>query len=291
MKTIRIDFNVDDTVSSLEALLLRLFGRGGMPRLDDDVTLDCSLCGYLGPIAVATLCALRRAASSRGLLLEMIPPQSVHLLAYCAFCGLLGDFGIGPPAVAHPESVTTVVRQFDTAPLQAQQEIVDLARYEVGLSKVDEGNLKLALAELTQNVLDHSKSGVGGFLSARAFKNVRDLRFVVADLGIGFRQSLKNKHVIRSDRDAIALALQERVSGQTLKRNMGMGLSLLQDVVRRNGGELMVYSGQGALVDRNGRVKITTPRVAYPGSLASVRLRMNEPNAVQLEDGEEDVWA
>ena len=60
MKTIRIEFNVDDTDASMWLLLARLFGPDGPPQFSEDTLVDCSECDYLGPMFVAALVALIR---------------------------------------------------------------------------------------------------------------------------------------------------------------------------------------------------------------------------------------
>jgi anti-sigma regulatory factor (Ser/Thr protein kinase) len=289
LRHIRIDFNVDDTVASLQALLVRLFGSGVEPRIEETLHLDLSLCGFLGPIAVTTLCGLRHWGENAGFPVTLSAPRHSVLRAYCEYSGLLNEFEQGPLPGAIEQITTSLVRHFETPPIQGLQEIVELVRQDVNLARGDENNLKLALSELTQNVIDHAGSKIGGFMSARAYKNVREVRLAVADFGVGVRQSLSRTTVVRSDIEAIRQALAAEVSGKSLTRNMGMGLTLLREIVERNGGDLLLASKRGIMVQRN-KARFDTLKTAFPGTLAFVRLRILGTE-LSSHDEDEDVWA
>src|SRR5439155_4022322 len=139
-------------------LLARLFGRGDRAgSISEDTVVDLSLSGFLGPVAVTTLCALRTKAADEGRTLSIRPPKHAPLYAYCRYSGLLQQFEAGPSPTSHPESVTTAVAQFRTLPVEEVDKIVQLADMEMTLPRAGREHLKLALYELLQNVLDHSE--------------------------------------------------------------------------------------------------------------------------------------
>lgn len=293
MKTISIDFNVDDTQPSLTALLRRIFDKGSMPLVfHEDLELDLTKCQFLGPMAVVTLCGLRRLATTQGFSFTIRVPELRRLAAYCEFSGLLEEFQCGRPPSAHPDNVTSPVTFFDaTSKNPAMERVVRLAQAELTLSVGEEHDLALALAELQQNVVDHADSPIGGVVSARAYKQERDMRFAVADMGIGIRERLSRDTNIPelNDRSAIQHALKERVTSRSTPHNMGLGLSHLHRIVKVTRGRLVIYSGHGFLLHENGHDRIGLAYSAYPGTIAFVRLPIRAvapPRAQTL-----DIWS
>ncbi|SET18125.1 ATP-binding protein [Stigmatella erecta] len=293
MQTVAIDFNFNDTKSSVEAFLERLRRKAPGAALSEDVELDLRSCQFLGPAAVVTLCALKAkadlAARSFRIALPEIPPP---LTNYCRYSGLQQFFGLGPGPDGHPGSVTTPVRQFRTRPLSELAEMVSLVRRQMGLSESDEHRLNLTLMELAQNVLDHAESQVGGFLSARSFANEREVRFAVADMGIGFRETLRRTYSVLRDVDAIRLAMTANVTSKSSTHNLGQGLKLLRDIIQAKGGSMFLCSKGAWFELRNGRdnVGVFLNGNEYPGVLAVVTLPVRAPDADEDEDEHGDVW-
>jgi signal transduction histidine kinase len=167
---------------------------------------------------------------------------------------------------------------------------VTLAKSEMAISRMAQEDLMLLLSELTQNVLDHSQSVVGGFISARAYKDVRDVRFAVADFGVGIRQTLGRQFSIASDEDAIRKALEAEVTSKSSSRNLGLGLSHLHDVVRLTGGRMVIYSGNGFLRREHGKDLFRSSDTPFPGTIAFVRLPPRQPEHDEPSDVT-DIWA
>jgi anti-sigma regulatory factor (Ser/Thr protein kinase) len=282
----RIDFNVDDTLPSLKALLARL-SSAKLPK-DRPAVLDLADCHYLGPLAVSVLGALMLVRPA-GAMLSLVPPKHPPLLAYCQYSGLLQLFAAGPPPMAHIENVTTPLRTFRQRPQSEMTEVVELVRRTMALPEQAETKLQISLAELADNVVYHSNSPVGGLISARAFRNEKEVRFVVADRGIGFRQALLKSGLRPSDdKDAIALAIQDRVTSRSSTHNMGRGLFILVDIVKRNGGALLLVSQKGYLKLAHGRRTFGQLQQPYPGSLALVTLKIRQGES---KEAVVDVWS
>jgi len=167
-------------------------------------------------------------------------------------------------------------------------EVVALAKARMELSRAAQDDLTLVLTELIQNVLDHSESPVGGFLSARAYKEVRDVRFAVADFGIGIRQTLSRRFDIATDKAAIRRALQEEVTSRSSSRNLGLGLAHLHEIVRVTHGRMVIFSGNGYLRHDNGKDSFGSGDVLFPGTIAFVRLPARQADVEELEVI--DIW-
>jgi len=71
VREVRIDFNVDDTLLSLSALLRRVLGES-QPSSEHDIVVNLSQCDFVGPSAVVTLCGLRRLLEVQGTRLALV---------------------------------------------------------------------------------------------------------------------------------------------------------------------------------------------------------------------------
>jgi hypothetical protein len=111
----------------------------------------------------------------------------------------------------------------------------------------------VALAEICQNIVDHS--GSEGFVAAQSYASARPgdrpmIRLAVADVGMGVRRSLAARYASRhpgtwDDRTAVRLAFRRWVS-RFDEPGRGLGLKLVAEMVRGWGGRLLLRSGTAA---------------------------------------------
>ena len=105
---------------------------------------------------------------------------------------------------------------------------------------------RFVFEELGVNIVQHSDRSETGFGVLQSFPTGLEIAF--ADRGIGFLASLqKNPELegrITDDGEALQLALGKGLTGTAApRRNMGLGLGLLQDFADRLGGDLWLASG------------------------------------------------
>lgn len=281
-KVVPLGFNVDDTACSLAMLLRKLRDTGvrvdGGLSFSTDLLFDFSDSGFLGPMAVVSLCLLRRVAAMQSYKLSLIKPKLERLDHYCSYSGLSREYELGEgPDPRHPRNVTRPVRVFqEHVPQDEISAVVELVKSKMHLSDTGETDLKLTLYEVARNVLDHAKSPIGGLISARAYSEKREVRFAVADAGIGFRRTLQQRVPVSDDRDALRKVFQEKLSGRSQPHNMGQGLQHLHQVVSLTKGSLVVYSG-GAFLERlDGKDRFSSAAVPFPGTIVFVRLPIRD---------------
>jgi anti-sigma regulatory factor (Ser/Thr protein kinase) len=152
-------------------------------------------------------------------------------------------------------------------------------------------SLKAGLSEVFNNIKDHSTVNVG--CSASHFDPAADkITICVADFGIGIPGRVRDKMKLASDQAAIAMACQQGFSTKTTPRNRGAGLHvLIQNVVARNRGTVIIYSGEGIYSNAHnpaGPFK-GTGRPApgqYPGTMIYMTLRRSDfvPDDVDEEE-------
>jgi hypothetical protein len=141
--------------------------------------------------------------------------------------------------------------------LRTARELADEAssRLEETLDGVAPSPVRMArfvFEELGANVVQHSEASETGFGVLQANASERSIELAFADSGIGFYASLaKNPELegrITDEAEALQLALGKGLTGSSSpRRNMGMGLGLLQDFADRLGGELWIASGDALL--------------------------------------------
>ena len=121
--------------------------------------------------------------------------------------------------------------------------------------------LYISLAELFNNIVDHSKSNVSGYTTNQFYPQLKELRIAVCDFGIGipykineYLASTGNQTIL--SHEALQKAFQKGFSTKTLPHNRGFGLDTLKTIVQSCGGNLKVISNNVILaLSSNGEIK------------------------------------
>lgn len=141
------------------------------------------------------------------------------------------------------EEVTTIVNAF-IAELQKS------AQFYKGVLNA----IEWSLYEVMDNVIQHSKTGVG-YVMGQLHPSSKNIAFAVFDAGQGIFNSMKDSvHHPRTAIDAITLAIQEEV---TRDKSIGQGNGLfgLHSIVKQGKGKLVITSGSGSYTYTNGDVR------------------------------------
>jgi hypothetical protein len=152
-----------------------------------------------------------------------------------------------------------------------------------GMKRADFAAFEWAINELTDNVLTHSESQIGGLVQVSTFqKNRKRVEFVVADAGIGIPASLRQSHLnITSDTEALDRAIRE---GVTRDKSLGQGNGLFGSwqICNLCEGHFQVDSGYARLVDtpKHG-LHVYSERVPYDGTLIVATVDFSNPELLQ----------
>lgn len=139
-----------------------------------------------------------------------------------------------------------------------------------------------SLNEITDNVLNHSQSPIGGLLQLSVFDVAkRRVEFTVSDAGAGVARTLRDAHnTISSDVDAL---LQSVRSGIT--RNMtdfqGNGLYGTLEICRAGGGKFTLNAGNAALICINDSVSARNEAVPYTGTTIDALIDFSDPSILE----------
>lgn len=106
----------------------------------------------------------------------------------------------------------------------------------------------VALSEVCQNILEHSENK--GFVGIQKYHfqnlNRNIVKIAVMDIGIGFRRSLSERFVLKSDLQAVEKALLQGAS-RYADEGRGHGLAAVRRFVNQWNGRLSIRSGTAKL--------------------------------------------
>lgn len=104
------------------------------------------------------------------------------------------------------------------------------------------------ISELVRNVIEHARSKDGAFLCAQYYKKSNTIRVGIADTGIGIRTAINQSYAVKTDLDAVQLALRPGITGTTRReggseQNAGAGLFFIKSIAWVNRSFFIIYSG------------------------------------------------
>ncbi|MDP3296236.1 MAG: ATP-binding protein [Thermodesulfovibrionia bacterium] len=134
----------------------------------------------------------------------------------------------------------------------------------------------VALSEVCQNILEHSKNigfvGIQKYHFQNIDKNI--VKIAVMDIGVGFRKSLSERFSFKKDIDAIEKALLHGAS-RYADKGRGHGLAAVRRFAKQWGGKLSIRSGTAKLsiIPDWARGKEKEANLAYfPGAQINILL-------------------
>lgn len=151
------------------------------------------------------------------------------------------------------------------------------------IARSDFAALEWSINELTDNVLVHAQSPLGGFVQVSTFqRNKKRIAFIVADAGIGILSSLREGHPeITSDLDALDKAIREGVTRDT-SVGQGNGLFGSYQICSHSKGFFQLESGHGKLCfNERAGLRVSTERVPYDGTLVVVEINFSVPHLLE----------
>lgn len=133
--------------------------------------------------------------------------------------------------------------------------------------------LEWSLNEITDNVLNHAESPVGGILQVVTFGRRQLVEFYVCDAGIGIPRSLRQgRPQIDNDVQAVRAAIEEGVTRNS-STNQGNGLYGTFKCCEVSEGQFDVLSGNVRLHHEPGMLQVSKETIPFPGTF--VRASIN----------------
>jgi hypothetical protein len=237
---------------------------------DGTRVVDLRDVAWVDPVHLVSVAALAEQAHREGHRFRLRGPAAPDRARYAARMGLgvvVGELGgvHDLPEVAAADPVSDLV---EVARLRTHTDVVRLST--LVHRRVSEIDAELAhalhqgVAEIGQNVCDHARSV--GFVAAQTIPRRGELRFAVADPGVGLLATLRGQGAA-DDRNAIELAL----SGVSSRGRRGTGLPSTVTAVTRLGGYLFLASGGSATMITRDRRR-TSAGPAFHGTVVEGRV-------------------
>lgn len=104
------------------------------------------------------------------------------------------------------------------------------------------------VSELVRNVIEHAHSMHGAFLCAQYYVKSNTIRIGIADTGRGIKTTINQAYSVKTDLEAIKLALWPGITGTTRReggteQNAGAGLFFIKSIAGVNRDFFIIYSG------------------------------------------------
>lgn len=150
------------------------------------------------------------------------------------------------------------------------------------LSDFDRGHLagiEWCINEITDNVLNHSESEIGGLVQITDFsRNRKAVEFAVCDAGIGIPETLRSGHPeLGDDVQALDRAIRE---GVTRAEWIGQGNGLYGSyrIAELSRGTFEIHSGYASMYyTPNAGLHFRNEKIPFKGTLVAVTVRYDNP--------------
>lgn len=248
-----------------------------------DVILDFSTCVGALPAPVLALCArvLKMQLDKFDFSLVLPFDQKLARLFQNANWAHLLDPEKYAASTFKGMTIFPATQFFDTEGQQrAVNSIVDgILSVTRNIAREGLAAFEWSINEITDNVLVHSQSCVGGIVQMSMFtRRTKRIDYVVVDAGIGIPKSLRQaRPELRSDPEALNEAIKE---GVTRDKSLGQGNGLYGSyrVCSQGEGIFHLQSAHAKLVSTRGKgLQITTEKVPFEGTLIDAQVNFSDP--------------
>lgn len=252
-----------------------------------DVELDLENCTSAYQNSMLSVCAQVMAYRKSGVSFQLTPPSDKkveNLFKNTNWGYFLDPRRYEPSAFKGHTRIPATQYQTPSEQQAAVNRIVNVMLGAIPeLERTDLAAFEWAVNEITDNVLVHSESPIGGLVQVSTFVKFRKrIQFVVADAGIGIPTSLRGGHPdIGSDTEALDCAIRE---GVTRDASIGQGNGLFgsYQICSKSGGEFLVDSGYARLKFHPGSgLSIASQSIPYGGSLIVATIDFSDPRLLE----------
>ncbi len=137
---------------------------------------------------------------------------------------------------------------------------------------------RTSLAELFNNVLDHSKSLSSGYALCQYYQSEQKLCLSVCDFGLGIPTTLNDYwesigKVRKADPEALAHAVEKGVTSKSTPKNKGYGLFNIKTLTGENSGSCLILSNFASLYSKqDGQLRTYPLQFEFPGTLVYIEI-------------------
>ena len=154
------------------------------------------------------------------------------------------------------------------------------------MSKKARKAFKRKVFEIYQNAVIHSESDIGVFVCGQSFRRKKRLDFTIADAGIGIRETVRR--YFENDRIGSVGSMRWALAPHhTTKRDRlpgGLGLQLLKEFTRMNGGKIQIASRFGFYKYSHGDENFRKMSADFPGTAVTIEVNTADESTYVLSD-------
>jgi hypothetical protein len=267
-------------------LILSLIFQAIEKRGYDDIVLDFRCCSKAYSPAMMSVCAQVSAYREAGCSFTLKLPSEkllANLFQKTNWAYLLDPRSFSKSEFRGHAQIPATAYKSAQEQKQAVDRIVSVILGAVPeLERQEFAAFEWAINELTDNVLVHSESPIGGLVQVSTFtKNRKQVEFVVADAGIGIPNSLRSGHrAITSDTEALDQAIREGVTRDT-SIGQGNGLFGSYQICSLSGGRFLLDSGYARLQYNSGHLSINAQTIPFSGTLVAATIDFSDPRLLE----------
>lgn len=136
--------------------------------------------------------------------------------------------------------------------------------------------ISICLGEMFNNVFDHSRSKVDGYVLSQYYPKRKEVAIAVADFGVGIPVSVNNYFLAQdkdgfSDEEAIKWALKLGNTVQSQIKNKGFGLDTMRSSVKRMNSRMTIITGNTVYYHtKSGEELFHTIETEFPGTTVAL---------------------
>ncbi|UBM10229.1 STAS-like domain-containing protein [Cupriavidus metallidurans] len=248
-----------------------------------DIELDFSRCANAYPGGMLPICSYVMNLRNSRVDTELILPDDTKLanrFINTHWAHLIEPRKYDPP-IKPPQNQIPALRFTNST---EQQECVNrvletMLGTVTGLSRSNFSAVEWALNEVTDNVLNHAQSSVGGLVQLTAHqKNRRAIEYTVCDAGLGIPKTLRTAlPELHDDIQALEQAVKEGVT-RNKSTNQGNGLFGSFEICRVSGGVFRLHSGNAILELENGSARFFNNKIPFSGTLIDATINIADRN-------------
>lgn len=254
-------------------------------RSYQSIIIDISDCTSAFQNTMLSVCAQIMAyKKNMGVEFSLLPPNNeklYRLFKNTNWAHLIDPYRFEKSSFSGHRTIPATQYQTSDQQQSAVNRIVNVILGAIpAMQRSDFAAFEWSVNELTDNVLWHSNSPIGGLVQVSVFERSRKrVQFAVADAGIGIPASLKDGYPeIHSDTDALDRAIQE---GVTRDKNKGQGNGLFgsYQICSLSNGEFVIHSGHAKLefTSKKG-LSISNEPIPFDGTFIVATIDFSESN-------------
>lgn len=251
-----------------------------------DVVLNFKHCSHVGQGPMVLLCAQILKHREHGINFTLIEPESLALqrLFYNTNWAHFIDPRFEPSRFYGPDHLPATRYQDESGQGEAVNKIVDvILRAVPHMDRRSLASFEWSINEITDNVLVHAKSPVGGLVQVQTFARDRKAQFVVADAGVGILKTLQKGHPdLTRHEDALEKAIREGATSS--KDGQGNGLYGSFQMCWLGESAFELHSGYAGLIfvpKSKKPLRAEYERLPCDGTLVAVTIDFSKPKLLE----------